>query len=157
MVLERCFCSYKYVYVYYIEIILHVTHAHKTIIHKVRYLFIRSMYKRPLGLPSRRLLFSSKWKSVKNLQGGIILFYRTFGACHLGLCTTESATTCLWSQTHGRCFEMKSPNISTCPRNPCKHKEFPLQEQRTSPAPKTLFNSVMFKSEWILWTFVKSA
>lgn len=89
-----------------------------TIIHKVnRYLFIRSMYKRPLGLPSRRLLFSSKWKSVKNLQGGIILFYRTFGACHLGLCTTESATTCLWSQTHGRCFEMKSPNISTCPRN----------------------------------------
>lgn len=33
--------------------------------------------------------------SVKNLQGGITLFYRTFGACHLGLCTTESATTCL--------------------------------------------------------------
>lgn len=59
MVLERCFCSYKYVYVYYVEIIRYVTHAQKSIIHKVRYLFIRSMYTRPLGLPSRRLLFSS--------------------------------------------------------------------------------------------------
>lgn len=43
--------------------------------------------------------------SVKNLQGGITLFYRTFGACHLGLCTTESATTCLKSQTHSRALK----------------------------------------------------
>lgn len=152
MVLERCFCSYKYVYVYYVEIIRYVTHTQKSIIHKVRYLFIRSMYTRPLGLPSRRLLFSSNENQSRIFK--VASYCSTEHLVHVILaCVRQNLLPLVFDRRH----MVGALKWSRRTFLPCKHKEFPLQEQRTSPAPKTLFNSVMFKSEWILWTFVKSA
>lgn len=45
--------------------------------------------------------------------------------------TTDSDSSCLWWQTLCRSFEMKSPNISVCPRLTCKHQE-PLSRRTTN-------------------------